>query len=138
MCMNWANIFWAALRILFGAFFIYAPVMIIVQFGGNHPPEAVPEAAALTGALNASGFMNPLLMIVCLVGGAAMLSDRLAPVGLILLAPPIAVIASFHWFLTGNYVWGSIWPVWLAILAWRYRSVFLRLIAGRSPPEGGK
>lgn len=114
-------------RVLFGLFFIYAPIMILIQFGGQHPPEASPAAARFTEALNQSGFVNPALIAVFLIGGVAMLFDRTAPVGLILLAPPVLVIGGFHWFLTHSYVWGTIWPVWLAILAWHYRSVFARL-----------
>lgn len=118
---------WAILRVLFGLFFLYAPIMILIEFGGQHPPETVVAAANFTRALNDTGFMNPALIAVLLIGGAAMLFDRTAPVGLLLLAPPIFVIACFHWFLTGKYVWGTIWPVWLALLVWHYRHVFARL-----------
>ena len=57
----------------------------------------------------------------------ALLFDRWAPLGLIILATPIALIAAFHFFLTGNYVWGAIWPSWWAALAWHYCAVFARL-----------
>lgn len=53
--------------------------------------------------------------------------DRSSPIGLLLVAPAITVIALFHYFLTGSYVWGSIWPIWWAALAWHYRHVFARL-----------
>jgi hypothetical protein len=125
--MRYERIIWTIARVLFGLFFLYAPIMILIAFGGQHPPEAQPAAAAFTQALNASGFMNPMLIAVLLAGGAAMLFDRSAPIGLLLLGPPIAVIAAFHWCLTGNYVWGSVWPVWFLALAWRYRRVFARL-----------
>jgi hypothetical protein len=121
-------------RVLFGLFFLYAPVMIILKFGGRHPPETVAAAAHFTQALNETGFMNPALIAVLLIGGAAMLFDRSAPIGLLLLAPPIFVIACFHAFLTHNYVWGALWPMWWAALAWRYRAVFARLWE-RAPPQ---
>jgi len=133
--MHYQRLGWRIARILFGLFFLYAPIMIMIQFGGQHPPESVAAASRLTQALNDSGFMNPLLIAVLLVGGAAMLFDRSAPIGLVLLAPPIAIIACFHWFLTGNYLWGSIWPLWFALLAWHYRSVFARLWARDSPGD---
>jgi hypothetical protein len=47
----------------------------------------------------------------------------------------VFVIGCFHWFLTHNYVWGSIWPVWYALLVWRYRAIFARLWERR--PQGG-
>jgi hypothetical protein len=125
--MRLANWGWAAARIIFGLFFIYAPLMVIVQFGGNNPPETVAAASDFTLALDRSGFMNPLIIATMLAGGVALLFDRSAPLGLILLGPSIAVIAGFHWFLTGKFIWGSIWPLWFLLLAWHYRPVFARL-----------
>ena len=121
---------WRVARLLFAAFFLYAPLYIILAHGGHHPPEAVAAAGRFTHALDETGFMDPALIVVLLAGGTAMLFDRSAPIGLILLAPPIAVIAMFHWFLTRQYVWGSIWPIWLSLLAWHYRAVFARLWRG--------
>ena len=133
--MKYERYVWMVVRVLFGLFFIYSPIMFIVSFGGNHPTETVPAAAHFTEALDASGFMNPALIVALFVGGVAMLFDRSAPFGLILLAAPVFVIGCFHWFLTHNYVWGSIWPVWYAVLVWRYRAVFARLWERR--PQGG-
>lgn len=130
--MKFANYAWATARVLFGLFFIYAPLMVIVQFGGQNPPETEAAAAVFTHALDASGFMNPLIIGSMLVAGVALLFDRSAAIGLVILAPSIAVIGCFHWFLTGQYLWGSIWPIWFALLVWRYRCVLLRLWGGRT------
>lgn len=129
--MRYKRVAWTIVRVLFGLFFIYSPIMVLVSFGGLHPPETAPAAAAFTQALNATGFMNPLLIATLFLGGAAMLFDRTAPLGLFLLAPSVVVIGCFHWFLTHDYVWGSLWPIWFAILAWHYRTVFARLWEGR-------
>lgn len=129
--MNYRQIAWTVLRVLFGLFFIYAPIMVLVEYGVQNPPESLPAAAHFTQALDQTGFMTPSLIVALLVGGVAMLFDRTAAIGLILLGAPIFVIGCFHWFLTHNYVWGSIWPVWFALLAWRYRSVFARLLERR-------
>ncbi|MEG3124960.1 hypothetical protein [Sphingomonas sp. GB1N7] len=126
--MRYRNLGWTIARILFGAFFIYAPIMILIEFGGQNPPETVPAAQHFAQALNDTGFINPALIVDLLIGGVLMLFHRTAPVGLILLAPPILVITGFHWFLSHQYVWGSIWPIWWALLAWRYRHVFARLV----------
>ena len=125
--MKYQNIGWTVLRILFGLFFIYSPIMVIVQFGGQHPPETVAAASHFTQALDATGFMTPALIASFLVAGVALLFNRTAPVGLIIVAPSIFVITCFHWFLTGKYVWGAIWLVWFLLLVWRYRRVFARL-----------
>lgn len=125
--MRYRDLGWTIARILFGAFFIYAPILILIEFGGQNPPETVPAAQHFAQALNESGFINPALIVDLLIGGVLMLFNRTAPVGLILLGPPILVITGFHWLLTHKYVWGSIWPVWWALLAWHYRHVFSRL-----------
>lgn len=125
--MRWTNRGWAAARILFGLFFLYAPLMVIVQFGGQNPPETMAAASDFASALDRTGFMNPLIIGTMLAGGGALLFERSAPVGLILLGPSIVVIAGFHWFLTGKLLWGSIWPIWFASLVWHYRAVFSRL-----------
>ncbi|WP_448659405.1 hypothetical protein ACPVPU_02815 [Sphingomonas sp. CJ99] len=126
--MAWGNIVWATARILFGLFFILSTVMIIVRFGGDHPPEAVAEAADFTGALNRSGFANPMLIALFLVAGTALLFKRTAALGLVLLAPAIALITAFHWVLTHSYVWGSIWAIWWLALTWHERGRLMRLI----------
>lgn len=125
--MRYRQIGMAIFRVLFGLFFILSTIAIVLLSGGQHPVEVDPEANRFTQALNASGFMNPALIVTFLIGGAAMLFNRSAPIGLILLGAPIFVIAGFHWFLTHSYVWGSIWPIWYVILVWHYRQVFSRL-----------
>lgn len=125
--MRYRNLGWTIARILYGAFFIYAPILIMIEFGGQNPPEPMPAAQRFGEALNQTGFMNPALIVVFLVAGVALMFDRWAPVGLILLAAPVFGIMCIHWFLTHKYVWGSIWPIWWLLLAWYYRHVFARL-----------
>lgn len=127
--MRWKQIGSNLARILFGLCLIGLTLTVLIQFGGDHPPEEVEAARDFTGALNRSGFMNPLLIVSLLTGGVALLFDRSAPIGLILVAPAITVIGLFHFVLTSNYVWGSIWPIWWAALAWHYRAAFARLWA---------
>lgn len=131
--MKIRQIAWTVARVLFGLFFLYAPLMVLMKFGFRNPPEVLPAAQNFVQALDATGFMTPSLIVALLVGGLAMLFDRTAPIGLIVLGAPIFTIAGFHWFLTHNYVWGSLWPIWFALLAWRYRAVFARLIERRGP-----
>src|SRR3546814_1263444 len=88
--MRLANRRWAVARILFGLFFLYAPLMVIVQFGGQNPPETMPAASDFASALDRTGFMNPLIIGTMLMGGAALLFERSAPFGLILLGPSTA------------------------------------------------
>lgn len=130
--MKIVNWIWICARILFGLFFIYAALMVVVIYDGMNPPETLKPASDFARALDSTGFMNPLIIGSMIVAGAALLFTRTAPLGLIMLAPSIVVIACFHWFLTGNYVWGTIWPVWFLLLVWRFREVFSRLWAVKS------
>lgn len=131
--MKIAPLLWTGLRVLFGLFFIYAAVMVLVNYGGNQPPETVPAASHFTKALDATGFFNPLLMLSYLVAGPCLLFRRWAPIGLLILAPSIVGIACFHAFLSHNWVWGAIWPLWSLLLVWHHRRVFMRLWAEPIP-----
>lgn len=82
--------------------------------------------------------MNPLIMISMVVGGLAMLFHRTAPLGLVLLAPSVTVIVLFHWVLSGNLVWGTLWGLWLLALAWRYRDALFRLVQPANPAPWGR
>lgn len=127
--MRWKWIGSNLARVLLGLSLIGLTLIVVIQFGGNHPPEEVEAAGDFTGALNRSGFMNPLLILSLLAGGVAILFDRSAPIGLLLVAPAITVIGLFHFVLTSSYIWGSIWPIWWGVVAWHYRFVFARLWA---------
>lgn len=127
--MRFTKIGWTAARTLFGLFFIYAPLMVLIKFGGQNPPETIAAASDFTRSLDRTGFMNPLVIATMLIGGIALMFRRTTPVGLILLAPSVFVIAGFHWFLTGNIVWGTFWLAWFLLLVWHYRKVFARLWA---------
>lgn len=131
--MKFGNMGWTAARILFGLFFLYAPLMVLIEFGGRNPPETVAAASDFALALDRTGFMNPLIIGTMLIGGAALLFQRSAPLGLILLGPSVVVIACFHWFLTGKLIWGSIWLIWFLLLTWKQRTTFARLWAPVTP-----
>jgi hypothetical protein len=94
--------------------------------GGAHQ-ETVVGAIAFQKALTETHFMDPLLAVACLLGGAAMLIHRAAPLGIVILAPVVVVIFLFHLVLTGNWVWGTLNLVWFAGLALWYRKAFTAL-----------
>jgi|SRR5580765_6592726 len=60
------------------------------------PEGTTPASSAFFAALHASGFMLPLLSLSFLIGGLLLLLDRTAPLGMILLAPPIVVIPLYN------------------------------------------
>lgn len=89
--------------------------------------EVAAGAVAFQKALTESRFMDPLLALTCFVGGAALLIPRMTPLGIVVLAPVVAVIFLFHVVLSGNWMWGSLNLIWLGALAWRYRNAFSTL-----------
>jgi len=89
--------------------------------------ELAPGAIAFQKALTESLFMDPLLAVTCLFGGAALLFRRTAPLGIAMLAPLVVVIFLFHLVLTGNWMWGTLNLAWFAGLAWCYRAAFTTL-----------
>jgi hypothetical protein len=89
--------------------------------------EVAAGAIAFQKALTESGFMDPLLAITCLFGGAALLVRRTTPLGIVVLAPVVAVIFFFHVVLSGNWIWGTLNLTWFTGLAWSCRKAFTTL-----------
>jgi hypothetical protein len=89
--------------------------------------EVTAGAIAFQKALTESHFMDPLLALTCLFGGAALIIRRTAPLGIAMLAPVVVVIVLFHLVLSGNWMWGTLNMVWFAGLAWSYRRAFTAL-----------
>ena len=94
--MRPAEMAWTGLRWLYGLFFfttgIAIAVYVLFGIGGPPPPPTLADAA-FQDALHRSGFIDPLLTVSFLVGGAALALRRTTPLGLVLLAPAVAVIA---------------------------------------------
>lgn len=113
------------LRWLYGLFFLLNGMWILVSLTTGltgPPPQPTPAAAAFMDALGASGFMDPLLACCFLLGGGALLLDRTAPLGLVILAPAVAVIFLFHLLLSHQWpVGATVAAIYLA-LAWFYRA----------------
>ena len=112
--MRLAELAWTGLRWLYALFFFGTGVAIIVflmlHVGG--PPIPPTEAdRAFQAALHQSGFIDPLLAAGYLAGGGALFLRRTTPLGLVLLAPSVVVIACDD-ILLANAA-----PVGLAVLA---------------------
>jgi uncharacterized membrane protein YphA (DoxX/SURF4 family) len=102
------------------------------------PQPPMPSAAgAFMGALQATGYMLPLLKATEVVSGILLLSGLLVPLALTLLAPVIVNIVAFHLFLApGNYPVVALVLTAELFLAWTYRVSFAGLLARR--PAGHK
>ena len=85
------------------------------------PEGTTPAGIAFFSALHASGFMLTLLGLSLLSGGLLLLMDQTAPLGLILLAPPIVVIPLYNWLLERQPFTSGPFVVAIEIfLAWYY------------------
>ncbi len=124
--MRPAEMAWTGLRWLYGLFFfttgIAIAVYVLFRIGGPPPPPTAADAA-FQGALHRSGFIDPLLAVSFLVGGGALAPRRTTPLGLVLLAPAVAVIACDD-ILLANAA-----PVGLAVAA-IWGLLALRVFAG--------
>jgi len=122
-----------ALRIIFGLAFAAAGAVGLFQLAPAPAHEGV--AGAFVGGLAAAGYFFPLLKATELVAGLLLVSGRLVPLALTLLAPIVVNIAAFHFLLEpqGAPV-AAILLVAEAGLAWIHRDAFAPLFRRSSAP----
>ena len=123
--MDYRERTWTFLRVTYGLFFFTTGVWIWLHlFTGRFPApvQPTPQAAAFMTAFSATGFMDPLLGLSYLVGGGALAARRTAPLGLVILAPSVAVIFFFDLLLAGQTYWPILVAGWFAALSWRFRA----------------
>ncbi|MCY0993999.1 DoxX family protein [Nannocystis sp. ILAH1] len=93
------------------------------------------RAGEFLGALAASGYMFPLIKGTEVVGGALLLSGRLVPLALVLLAPVIVNIVAFHLALEPGGYGMLAFIVGLEVyLAWAYRDSFAGVLNPNARP----
>lgn len=112
-------------RVLLGALFVVSGVNKLVPFMPG--PVLAPPGAAFIGALAATGYMIPLLGIVEVIFGAALIVGRLVPLSLVVLAPLVVNIALFHTVLAPALPIVVFLVAAEAYLAWRHRNAFAAL-----------
>jgi putative oxidoreductase len=84
-------------RVMLSGLFIYS---VVASVAGSKPPvPAGSSAEAFSNALAATGYMIPLLKLAELAGALMLLRRRFVPLALVILAPVVVNIASFHLFL---------------------------------------
>lgn len=123
----------AAARVVMGlAFFVFGLdgfLHFIPQPTGPMPEGAV----ALGGAMMNSGYLLQLIKGTELVVGALLLSNRLVPLALALLAPVVVNIVAFHAFLAPDgMAMGLIVLALEVYLAWMYRDAYRPMLAWRA------
>jgi uncharacterized membrane protein YphA (DoxX/SURF4 family) len=121
-----------AARIFLGLIFFVFGLNGFLHFLPNPP---LPDAAgAFMGALAKTGYMFPLIKGTEVLGGLLLLSGRLVPLGLLLLAPVIVNIVAFHFVLAPpNPVTFLVLALPL-YLAWVYRNNFKGVLEVNAKP----
>jgi hypothetical protein len=123
-----------AARLLLGLVFFVLGLNGFLQFLPT--PPAPERATAFVGALIATGYMFPLIKSVEVICGALLLSNRLVPLALAVVAPNVVNIVLFHAVLAPGGL-----PVALLVLAlelftaWSYRDAFAPMLRTRTAPR---
>jgi uncharacterized membrane protein YphA (DoxX/SURF4 family) len=122
-----------AARVLLGLVFF---VIGLNYFVGFLPPQPPPPEAALPflGGLQSTGYMLPLIKVIEVVAGLALLSNRFVPLALTLLAPLIVNIAAFHFVLAPSYGMPIVLVALELYLAYAHRAAFAPLFRARTSP----
>jgi uncharacterized membrane protein YphA (DoxX/SURF4 family) len=110
-------------RVLLGLAFL---VFGLNGFLGFIPMPALPsDGANFMTALMATGYMLPMMKIVEIVAGIALLANRFVPLALVMLTPILINILAFHAFLApGGLVLAGGLAVLCAYLVYVNRSKY--------------
>lgn len=112
-------------RILLGLVFFVFGLNGFLHFMKTPPNPAA--GTAFMKALAMTGYMFPLIKGTEVVAGLMLLSNRMVPLGLVLLAPILVNIAAFHIFLSpapAGMVMTAVLLGFEGFLAWYYRDYF--------------
>lgn len=98
------------------------------------PPVPGP-AGQFLGALAATGYMFPVVKGIEVLAGLALLTGRLVPLALVMLAPIVVNIALFHFVLTpGEVGMAAMVAAATAYLGWAYRGSYRGLFEVAAKP----
>jgi uncharacterized membrane protein YphA (DoxX/SURF4 family) len=122
-------------RIVLGLIFFVFGLNGFLHFFPQPPMSGPPED--FLRALIATGYLFPLLKTTEVVTGALLLSGRLVPLALVVLAPVIVNIFAFHLFLAPAGLPLPLLVVALELyLARSYWSAYAGLLRVRVSPDG--
>jgi hypothetical protein len=119
-----------AARLLLGAIFTVFGLNGFLHFIPVPPPEG--SALAFMSGLAASGYFFPFLKATEVITGVLLLSGRLVPLALTVLAPIVLNIVLFHALLAPAGMGLTALVLALELyLAWSYRDAFRPMLAWR-------
>lgn len=118
-------------RVVLGLPFFVIGLSHFVPFLPPQPPPP-PEALPFITGLMAAGYLMPLVKLIEVVAGLALLTNRFVPLALTLLAPIIINIAGFHFVLAPSYPMPITFIVLSLYLAWVHRAAFAPMLRARA------
>lgn len=124
-------------RVLLGLLFFVFGLEGFFHFMPQPAPDSIPPgAAALGGAMAASGYLFQLVKGTEVAVGALLLANRFVPLALTILAPVVVNILAFHVFLAPAGIGPGLVALGLGVfLAWSYRDAYRPLLRARHTPS---
>lgn len=124
-------------RVLLGLSFFVFGLNGFLNFIPISPPEGA--AGQFMGGLAVSGYFFPLLKGTELVVGLLLLTGRLVPLALTILAPITIHIVAFHLFLAPEgTAMGVVFGAMQLYLAYAYRAFFAGVLEVKAAPKGSE
>ena len=121
-------------RVLFGLPVVASGLMDLFH-PMTPPPNLAEGAKAFSLALQATGYMMPMIGILLAVCGALILVNRFVPLALVLLAPFWLNSFLFHAFLEhSSLVPATVFCALELALAWTYRGAFAGMLKAKNNP----
>lgn len=124
------KIFLAA-RLLLGLIFVVFGLNFFLHFIPM-PPPGPQEAQDFLGALFKVGYMFPIIKVLEIVFGLALLAGIFVPLALIVLAPIVVNIALVHFILDRSGApMAALLIVLMLVVAWAYRASFTPILKAK-------
>ena len=122
-------------RVVLGLMFVVFGLNYFLEFLGANPPPPERAAPFILGLVSA-GYVFPVIKMIEVASGLALIGNRFVPLALTLLAPIIVNIAAVHILLVPMYPMVVILLSLEIYLTWTYRSAFAPMLQARVAPAG--
>ena len=118
-------------RIILGLIYFVFGLNFFFQFLGA-PPPASGAAESFTTGLFMTGYFFPMMKVIEVVLGFALIAGVYVPLALVVLMPITVNILLFHLFLTDNAIMSIVMVGLQLYLAWMYRDYYKPLFEQRA------
>ncbi|MEY4270674.1 MAG: hypothetical protein RLZZ58_1890 [Pseudomonadota bacterium] len=125
------GLFWEVFGRFYGLYYLVVGTVVLLGRAGVikskpiiHPTQTANDFML---ALYKTGYFFPMIAVAYIAGGVAMQVPQTLPLGLAILAGPVAGITAFHFFLSKRYAWGMAFGLSFAAIALRHMDAFVPL-----------